>query len=87
MLAALYPVSQQRRRFRVLRREAALHGKIRAYRPSVSVIIPAWNEEVGVIKTLKSVLANKYPFMEIIVVNGVIITTGLYSETPAVTVK
>ncbi|HJP96667.1 MAG TPA: glycosyltransferase [Candidatus Saccharimonadales bacterium] len=68
-LAALYPVSQQQRRYRVLRREAARHGKIRRYQPSVSVIIPAWNEEVGVIKTLKSVLANKYPYLEIIVVN------------------
>jgi cellulose synthase/poly-beta-1,6-N-acetylglucosamine synthase-like glycosyltransferase len=69
VLAAFYPVSQQRRRFRILRREAARHGHIRTYQPAVSVIIPAWNEEVGVIKTLKSVLANEYPFMEVIVVN------------------
>jgi cellulose synthase/poly-beta-1,6-N-acetylglucosamine synthase-like glycosyltransferase len=69
VLAAFYPVSQRRRRFRILRREAARHGHIRTYQPAVSVIIPAWNEEVGVIKTLKSVLANEYPFMEVIVVN------------------
>ncbi|PJE64748.1 MAG: glycosyltransferase family 2 protein [Candidatus Ryanbacteria bacterium CG10_big_fil_rev_8_21_14_0_10_43_42] len=37
--------------------------------PSVSVIIPAWNEEVGIMKTIKSVLNTKYPKMELVVVN------------------
>lgn len=69
MLAACYPVTQQSRRLRILRKEIAQNGKFRPYLPSVSVVIPAWNEEVGVLKTLKSVLANKYSPMEIIVVN------------------
>lgn len=38
-------------------------------RPLVSVIIPAWNEEVGVAKTVRSVMANTYKNVEIIVVN------------------
>lgn len=38
--------------------------------PSVSVLIPAWNEEVGIRATLQSVLDTKYPHLEIIVVNG-----------------
>ncbi|MGB0205640.1 MAG: glycosyltransferase [Neptuniibacter sp.] len=36
---------------------------------SVSVLIPAWNEEVGIIKTVNSVLDTKYPALEIIVIN------------------
>jgi poly-beta-1,6-N-acetyl-D-glucosamine synthase len=39
------------------------------YKPKVSVIIPAWNEGVGVIKTLESVLNNGYENFEIVLVN------------------
>ena len=36
---------------------------------TVSVLIPAWNEEVGIIKTLKSILQSSYKKIEIIVIN------------------
>lgn len=36
---------------------------------SVSVLIPAYNEEVGIIKTIKSVLTTNYPKLEIVVIN------------------
>lgn len=39
------------------------------YNPRVSVIIPAWNEEVGLVKTVKTILESSYRNMEIIVVN------------------
>lgn len=39
------------------------------HRPSVSVLIPAWNEEVGIERTLRSVVATQYPELEIIIVN------------------
>lgn len=39
------------------------------YTPRVSVLIPAWNEEVGIQATIRSVLANEYPNIEIIVIN------------------
>jgi poly-beta-1,6-N-acetyl-D-glucosamine synthase len=39
------------------------------YHPKVSVIIPAWNEEVGIGRTMQSVLDNSYPDIELIVVN------------------
>lgn len=39
------------------------------YCPTVSVLIPAWNEEVGIRATITSVLNTKYPRLEIIVVN------------------
>lgn len=41
----------------------------RQYRPLVSVVIPAWNEEVGVIRTIDSVIDNGYWNIEIIVVD------------------
>jgi len=69
MLSAFFSISQPLRRLRVLKAEYKKYGKIRSYHPIVSVIIPAWNEEVGVLKTVRSVLANKYPYTEIIVVN------------------
>lgn len=37
--------------------------------PRVSVIIPAWNEEVGILHTVKSILAGSYRNVEIVVVN------------------
>jgi len=40
-----------------------------SHSPLVSVLIPAWNEEVGIIKTIRSVLASRYANFEIIVIN------------------
>lgn len=37
--------------------------------PMVSVLIPAWNEEVGVVTTIRSILDSAYPNLEVIVVN------------------
>lgn len=37
--------------------------------PKVSVLIPAWNEEVGIIKTIQSVLDTQYSNLELIVIN------------------
>ena len=38
-------------------------------RPRISVLIPAWNEEVGIAATIRSVQATDYPDLEIIVIN------------------
>jgi cellulose synthase/poly-beta-1,6-N-acetylglucosamine synthase-like glycosyltransferase len=38
-------------------------------KPLVSVLIPAWNEEVGIIKTLESVLDTYYEKLEVIIIN------------------
>ena len=40
-----------------------------AYSPLVSVVVPAWNEEVGLAKTIESVLASSYTNTEIIIVD------------------
>ncbi|KAL7560420.1 hypothetical protein ACA910_016169 [Epithemia clementina (nom. ined.)] len=37
--------------------------------PRVTVIIPAYNEQVGITKTMKSVINTKHPNLEVIVVN------------------
>jgi poly-beta-1,6-N-acetyl-D-glucosamine synthase len=39
------------------------------YSPMVSLIIPAWNEEVGIISTLESVMRSTYHHLEVVVVN------------------
>jgi len=39
------------------------------HQPFVSVLIPAWNEEVGIVKTIRSVLNTKYPHLQIVVIN------------------
>jgi cellulose synthase/poly-beta-1,6-N-acetylglucosamine synthase-like glycosyltransferase len=39
------------------------------YEPLVSVIIPAWNEEVGLLSTVKTLLESSYHPLEIVVVN------------------
>jgi cellulose synthase/poly-beta-1,6-N-acetylglucosamine synthase-like glycosyltransferase len=45
-------------------------GKISAkYEPLVSIVIPAWNEEVGILTTIKSALSNSYKNCELIVVD------------------
>jgi len=40
-----------------------------SYRPLVSVMIPAWNEEVGLLSTIKSLLASTYRPLELIIIN------------------
>lgn len=53
---------------RQLRRRKAEKNK-GAYRPLVTVVIPAYNEEMGVIRTINSVLACDYTNKQIVVVD------------------
>lgn len=39
------------------------------YNPKVSVIVPAWNEEVGLVKTIETIRKSTYRNLEIVVVN------------------
>jgi len=48
---------------------AKRRAKTLQYMPLVSVIVPAYNEEVGIVTTLKTLLVSSYRNMEIIVVN------------------
>ncbi len=51
------------------RRESKLRDVIANYRPNVSVIIPCWNEAVGILATIRSVLENTYESIEVVIVN------------------
>ncbi len=39
------------------------------YNPKVSVVVPAWNEEVGLVKTVRTILGSSYRNTEVIVIN------------------
>jgi len=43
--------------------------RYKRYNPKVSVLIPAWNEEVGILTTIRSILRSSYKNTEIVVVN------------------
>src|SRR5882672_12603381 len=46
------------------RRELKWKNVIRSYRPKVSVLIPCWNEAVGILETIQSVIQNTYENIE-----------------------
>ena len=69
MLAAFYPVREELRRYRLLKQEMKRYGHPKKYQPGVSVIVPAWNEEVGIVHTIQSVVDSDYPNIELVVVN------------------
>lgn len=45
------------------------NNRVGNYNPLVSVIIPAWNEQVGIKNTIRSIMAGSYKNIEIIVVD------------------
>jgi cellulose synthase/poly-beta-1,6-N-acetylglucosamine synthase-like glycosyltransferase len=51
------------------RHDAKFRDVIATYRPKVSVIIPCWNEAVGILGTVRSILANTYEYIELVIVN------------------
>ncbi len=67
ILAPIYPVREKLRFIRYARR--AQDSKATQDMPLISVIVPAWNEEVGVVKTIESIAKNGYPRTELIVVD------------------
>ena len=53
--APFYPLSIELHKLKI--RRLIRSGKISAkYEPLVSIVIPAWNEEVGILTTIKSAL-------------------------------
>lgn len=39
------------------------------YEPRVSVLVPVWNEEVGIVATMRSLLESTYDHLEVVVIN------------------
>jgi biofilm PGA synthesis N-glycosyltransferase PgaC len=67
LIAPFYPVRERLRYIHLTKvRQASGEGP---YRPLVSVVVPAWNEEVGILKTIDSVLENGYKNTELVVIN------------------
>lgn len=66
MLAPWHNVKEELRQLRSIRKDKKRHL---TYKPVVSVIVPAWNEEVGILKTVRSLIENSYEKIEIVVVN------------------
>ncbi|MBN1697965.1 MAG: glycosyltransferase [Spirochaetales bacterium] len=50
-------------------KDARLSRERKNYTPRVSLLLPAWNEEVGIIPTIQSALESDYRNLEIIVIN------------------
>lgn len=66
-ISPFYPI---RERLRHIKHELARRrDKKPEHMPRISVIIPAWNEGVGVVKTLESVVKNGYDNIEVVLVN------------------
>lgn len=66
-ISPLYPIREKLRRIK-FEHKRRKEGQP-AYKPKVSVIIPAWNEGIGVIKTLDSIVNNGYDNLEIVLIN------------------
>lgn len=64
LIAPFHQVKESLRRLRIARSRKGI-----PYDPLVSVLIPAWNEEIGIISTIQSILANDYKKIEIVIVN------------------
>ncbi len=52
-----------------LRKRTSIARGVLPYRPRVSVIMPAWNEEIGLLNAVRSVVRTSYPDVELIVIN------------------
>ncbi|MBN2534832.1 MAG: glycosyltransferase [Spirochaetales bacterium] len=50
-------------------KDITLARKYKQYYPRVSLLIPAWNEEVGIGSTLESVMKSNYHNLEVIIIN------------------
>lgn len=66
LIAPFYNLKEAWRKEKIRRIQ---QDAVTPYRPMVSVIVPAWNEEVGIVATVRSILANTYANIEVVIVN------------------
>jgi len=66
LLVSIYGIWRQPRRARLTAPEVLLAP---ATSPPVTVIVPAHNEEVGIVSSVQALLALRYPNLELVVVN------------------
>ena len=74
------------------KRKTRMNKTMIRYEPFVSVLVPAWNEEIGIITTVEALLKSTYKKMEIVVINNastdntgknVLALIEKYNKTPA----
>ncbi|GGN57035.1 hypothetical protein GCM10010112_09420 [Actinoplanes lobatus] len=64
LVSPFHHTKEAMRRLRVARKRRGV-----AYEPLVSLLVPAWNEEMGITATINSILENDYRNIEIVVVD------------------
>ncbi|WP_053365372.1 glycosyltransferase family 2 protein [Bacillus sp. FJAT-27245] len=62
-------VAQLRKELQLDRKQAYMEYTNEIYTKPVSIIVPAYNEEAGVVPSVRSLLSLNYPLFEVIVVN------------------
>lgn len=67
LISPFYPVREKLRYIRYANGQSK--DEIPAFCPMISVIVPAWNEEVGILRTMDSIVKNGYSNAELIVIN------------------
>lgn len=83
MLVIIFFAFRQKRRKDIVREYMTVNTSYYSmYRPSVSVIIPAFNEERIIQKTIRALLKSKYPLSEILIIDD-----GSTDETAAIIKK
>lgn len=49
--------------------EGHTHERYESHEPTVSVVVPSYNEEKGIVKGLQAILAMEYPYFEVVMIN------------------
>ncbi|WP_043931424.1 glycosyltransferase family 2 protein [Bacillus sp. EB01] len=65
----LFSVIQLRKEYQLDRDQTYMDYMNEIYTKPVSIIVPAYNEEAGVVQSVRSLLSMNYPLFEVIVVN------------------
>lgn len=65
----LFSLFQLRKEYRLNKFDIDEEHENIIYTKPVSIIVPAYNEEIGIVETVRSLLSLRYPQMEVIVVN------------------
>lgn len=67
IISPFYPIREKLRYMKQMQLRKQRH--LPPYTPKISVVIPAWNEGKGVLKTVDSVLNNGYDRVQVVLVN------------------
>jgi poly-beta-1,6-N-acetyl-D-glucosamine synthase len=69
VLAPFYTIKEKNRYIKAVNKRYRREKNKFTYEPKISIIVPAWNEEVGILKTMDSIIENGYSNFELVVIN------------------